>query len=125
MRRIIIVDDEEYCRVALGRLLASRGFTIRLASGGIEALAMLEIFKPTMVILDLNMPVMDGYAFLEEACLHQNWSEYGVVIYTADEDADVVRLLKLGAASVCRKAPGGLDCLINELTRHFSPLSAA
>ncbi|GBC79582.1 Autoinducer 2 sensor kinase/phosphatase LuxQ [bacterium HR09] len=62
--RILVVDDMEDNRELLRALLEPVGFEVREASNGSEALAVFEEWKPHVVLLDIRMPVMDGYEAL-------------------------------------------------------------
>ena len=73
--KILIVDDDPDMREALAIILESRGHEIISARDGIEALATLKAESPDLMILDLLMPKMDGFAVLKE--LHDGrWSKY-------------------------------------------------
>ncbi len=59
--RILIVDDNQAAAGALQKLLRAKGHTVQVAYSGARALADLNAFSPTVVLLDLGMPEMDGY----------------------------------------------------------------
>ena len=59
--RIAIVDDKKYNRQLLAKLLATVGFEVREAADGQEALALLSEWRPALMLMDMRMPVMDGY----------------------------------------------------------------
>ena len=63
--RVLVVDDEPVCRYLVRRLLPDRAFEIAEAATGAEGLARLREQSPDVVLLDLNMPEMDGFAFLD------------------------------------------------------------
>ena len=114
--RILVVDDMPDCSKVLVRLLGSYGFTAGVANNGAEAVALLDDFAPHLVILDLHMPVMDGYGFLETARTRPHWPECRVIVFTADHNADEARLRELGVDKVCRKAYVSFKSLMDEIT---------
>jgi CheY-like chemotaxis protein len=61
-QRILIVDDNVDAAESLGTMLAYSGHDVRVAHGGVEALSAAREFAPNVMILDLGMPQMDGYA---------------------------------------------------------------
>ena len=65
LTRVLVVDDEPVCRYLVRRLLPGGAFEIVEASNGAEAMAQLRERRPDVVLLDLNMPEMDGFAFLD------------------------------------------------------------
>ena len=64
MARVLIVDDAEPALDLLGYLVRSRGHEATLARSGEEAVASTEKSPPDLILMDLHMPVMDGYAAL-------------------------------------------------------------
>lgn len=65
----MIIDDDEATRDVLRDLLSVRGFDVRTASNGYVALRELQLAAkaPCLILVDLKMPVMDGWGFLDEA----------------------------------------------------------
>jgi CheY-like chemotaxis protein len=61
-QRILVVDDNVDAAESLGTMLAYSGHDVRVAHGGVEALNAARDFSPNVMILDLGMPEMDGYA---------------------------------------------------------------
>jgi DNA-binding response OmpR family regulator len=64
MKKVLVVDDDLGIRRLAGIALATAGFDVATARDGREALALLSRDKADVVVLDLNMPVMDGYTFV-------------------------------------------------------------
>lgn len=62
MKRILIAEDNAVNRELLRELLEARGYAVEEACNGQEALAMIAQSKPDALLLDLNMPVLDGFA---------------------------------------------------------------
>jgi CheY-like chemotaxis protein len=62
---ILIADDNDILRTALGEMLSLAGFEIFSAPNGREALAKMEDITPDLIVSDITMPDMDGYAFFD------------------------------------------------------------
>ncbi|MEO6033320.1 MAG: response regulator [Burkholderiaceae bacterium] len=65
-RRILLVDDNADLRDAMSFLLADLGFEVAVACGPMEALALAPGFRPDVALLDIGLPVMDGYRLARE-----------------------------------------------------------
>ncbi len=107
--RVLVVDDEIGIRRALQRALAARDYEVETAVDGKEAVAAAEIFAPDLIVLDLNMPEMDGM----EVCRHvRKWSSVPILVLSVREDeSDKVEALDLGADDYLTK-PFGIDELL-------------
>jgi two-component system KDP operon response regulator KdpE len=107
--RVLVVDDEEQIRRAVGRALAARDYTVEMAADGEEALAVARTFDPDLIVLDLNMPRRDGLSFTREI---RTWSTVPILVLSVREDeADKVAALDLGADDYLTK-PFGTDELM-------------
>src|SRR5207245_3461784 len=65
-KRVLVVDDDPDIRELLFTALEDEGFEVVPAANGQEALAIIRTFHPDVIILDLMMPVMDGWQFVKE-----------------------------------------------------------
>ncbi|HEY3110459.1 MAG TPA: response regulator [Chloroflexota bacterium] len=63
---ILIVDDDAAIRRTLAEILAMHGYAVRTASDGLEALRVVALVEPALVLLDMRMPLMDGWSFARE-----------------------------------------------------------
>ncbi len=96
--RILVVDDESYIRELLVEALGPLGHDIAAASDGREALLLLEKFRPSIMILDVAMPGMDGYEVLGRLRSSEEHSRVFVLMLTArSELEDLERGLASGA----------------------------
>jgi two-component system response regulator ResD len=94
-KTILIVDDEDRIRQMLKLMLENRGYNVFEASNGLEALKAFTAVAPDMVILDVMMPLMDGFECLREI---RKKSDCPVLMLTAKgEDYDQVEGLEGGA----------------------------
>ncbi|WP_117238429.1 response regulator transcription factor [Thermus sediminis] len=108
--RILVVDDEESILVPLEFLLRKAGHEVALARTGEEALARLEEGPFDLLILDLMLPGMDGFAILER--LPQGPGRPKVLVLTArGREADRAKALALGAEAFMAKPFGTQDLL--------------
>ena len=87
--QVLIVEDDEDVRESLADVLAARGYQTLTAENGDVALAMIrdDGVKPSLVLLDLMMPVMDGYQFLQNQAEDPWLAEVPVVLVTAQRPA--------------------------------------
>jgi len=74
-KKILVVDDDPDILEALAMILESQGYEVVTARDGIEGLANLRAEKPDLMILDLMMPKMDGFAVCKEL-QDPRWSKY-------------------------------------------------
>jgi DNA-binding NtrC family response regulator len=82
---ILVVDDDEGILDVVLMTLDFEGYTTRSARDGAEALAIVEQERPALVLLDMRMPVMDGWAFAD--ALRERDIHVPVVVMTAAQDA--------------------------------------
>jgi CheY-like chemotaxis protein len=82
-RRILVVDDDADVRDSLVVLLATLGFDPHSAGDGAQALAALEQIHPQLVLMDLNMPVMDGFEAARRARELPGTRDLPIVAYSA------------------------------------------
>jgi CheY-like chemotaxis protein len=79
------VEDNTTTRLLTKHMLELEGWTVREAENGRVALNALAHHRPDLILLDLMMPEMDGFAFLTELQNHADWRAIPVVIVTATE----------------------------------------
>ena len=93
-RVIVLVDDDLDIREALTDVLKDRGFRVRTAANGAEALTLLRglTAPPSAILLDLMMPIMDGYGFLDEHRKDPSLAPIPVAIITAGQRVDRTRI---------------------------------
>jgi two-component system OmpR family response regulator len=106
----MIVDDEPAVRALLNDTLRIAGFETLEATDGMSALTLLRTNKPALMVIDINMPLMDGFELVER--LRSNNDLTPVLMLTAREDkTDIARGLKIGADDYVVK-PFGIEELI-------------
>jgi CheY-like chemotaxis protein len=116
LKRILVVDDDPDIRETLAELLREEGYAVISASHGREALCALELEpRPDLILLDLMMPVMDGWQFRREQTKDPEISSIPVVVISATGRDDVVSAL--GAARFLKK-PINLEQLLSVVEQH-------
>lgn len=87
-KRILVVEDDTSIRELLVELLESEGYEVASAVNGLEGLKYLQAQKaPDLILIDLMMPVMDGYTFRTEQLKNQTWSAIPTVVMSAEANA--------------------------------------
>jgi adenylate cyclase len=106
---ILVVDDDRVNRLLLARTLAALGHRVLTASNGREALDLLQVEPPDILLLDILMPVLDGMAVLEQMKADPVLRAVPVIMISALEDLDsVVRCIELGAEDYLQKPFNGV-----------------
>jgi CheY-like chemotaxis protein len=113
-RRLLVVDDDPTIREMLEMVLDSEGYEVVTAQHGKAAFALLDQVRPHVILLDMKMPVMDGWGFLA-AYRRRPGPKVPVVVLTAAQD-DSRRAGEVGADAYVAK-PFAIDDLINALNR--------
>jgi CheY-like chemotaxis protein len=114
--RVLVVEDDEPTRSVLRRTLARAGWVVSEAENGRVALERMRDEIPALVLLDLMMPEMDGFEFLEAVHLEPAWRRIPVIVITAKvlTEADR-RRLNGGVEAIVQKGGRGAEALLNEI----------
>jgi two-component system, chemotaxis family, chemotaxis protein CheY len=116
---VLVVDDDPAIRGLVAEALRGEGYTVDVAAHGREGLDAIRANRPETVILDLMMPIMDGFSFLE-ACQRENLCEnVPIVVISAVHDA-MRRIVELPVRA-CVAKPFDLDDLIRTVGRFARP----
>lgn len=101
-KRILIVDDEENAREVLSKILIHDGYDVSSVANGLEALNFLRSREVELIITDINMPEMNGLAFLRE--LNRSRPDTNVIMLTAyGEVESYLEAMSLGAFEYINK----------------------
>lgn len=116
-RPILVVEDDEAILRSVEEILADEGYVVAVASHGKEALELIERTPPRLILLDMKMPVMDGWAFA--AAYHESDGPHApILVLTAARDS-AARAAEIAAAGYIAK-PFDLDKLLDLVRRHAS-----
>jgi DNA-binding NtrC family response regulator len=117
-KKILIVDDEENARLGLSKLLAQEGYEVDSVANGHEALQFLQRKKVNLIISDINMPEMNGLAFLRE--LNRHYPSTSVIMITAYGGVEsYLEAMNLGAFEYIHK-PVKLEELKSVMNKIFT-----
>ena len=101
---LLVVDDNEMNRDLLGRRLQRQGYRVTMAVDGRQALEFIAQESFDLVLLDIMLPVMNGYQVLEHLKADQSLSHIPVIITTAlDESDGKAKCMELGAEDYLTK----------------------
>jgi PAS domain S-box-containing protein len=101
--KVLVIDDEPALQKAIQKILKNEIFDISFAGNGLEGLAHLQKEKPDLIFLDLRMPGLDGFGFLEKAKIRPDDPYHVVVITGHGDDKEVQRSFDLGVNFCLRK----------------------
>lgn len=102
--RLLVVDDNKVNRLLLSRSLEQQGHLVSTAENGLQALEMLKTAVYDLLLLDIEMPEMDGFQVLEHVLADPDLRQIPVIVTSAVEGMDsVVRCIELGAEDYLAK----------------------
>ena len=125
MPQILVVEDDDAIRGLVTEVLRDDGYDVREATNGVEALDRLREERPDLIVLDLMMPVMDGWAFVEECRRQPCCDDVPIVVTSASHDLPrtAERLSTFGVRT-CLAKPFDVDGLL-ALVERYVPLAPA
>lgn len=114
--QILVVEDDKYILQILTLLFTDEGFAVQSAPDCEAALSMLHEAQPDLIVLDVRLPVMDGWAFLD--IYHQTAGSHVPVIVTSAAYGSAERAAQHGAAAFLSK-PFDLEQLLALVYQHI------
>jgi twitching motility two-component system response regulator PilH len=110
MKKVLVVDDSEVDRTHLERIITDAGAMVVTASSGSEALAKAREQRPDLMMLDVNMPGLDGFSTARQFAADPLTRGIGIVFVTSkDQKADRVFAQMLGAKGFITKPYSAAD----------------
>ena len=120
---MLVVDDDPDILEALSEILEAEGFEIRRARNGKEALEKLEPDPPQLILLDLMMPVMDGWEFAQRLKQRPKVAGIPIIVLSADRNVSN-KAAEIGAVGHLAK-PFELNDLLDMVRRSLSQAQAS
>ena len=116
---VLVVDDVPINRLLVVKMLGSFNFKVRQAENGLECMKEFYYSKPDIVLLDILMPLMDGFEVIEAVRENPSWSDVKIVVLSAlNTNEDIVKAFNMGADDFITK-PIVMDKLLNTMARHL------
>jgi CheY-like chemotaxis protein len=116
MARILVAEDNSDVRELIAHLLRSQGHSIQPAANGAEALALAEQDPPDLVVMDLAMPIFDGWAATRQLKADPRTAHIPVIVLTAHIlPEDEFQARAAGCDSFMEK-PFGIDYFLSQVT---------
>ncbi len=99
MALAMVIDDSSATRMILARILGELGYTVEKAENGADALHKLsKMSRPELILIDWNMPVMNGYEFLVKARSMPEYDDVTMMMVTTETEIEqVLKALEAGA----------------------------
>jgi two-component system, chemotaxis family, chemotaxis protein CheY len=120
---VLVVDDDPDILEALSEILEAEGFEIRRARNGKEALDRLEPDPPQLILLDLMMPVMDGWEFAQRMRQKPSVANIPLIVLSADRNVGS-KATDIGAVGHLAK-PFELNDLLDMVRRSLGQAQAS
>jgi CheY-like chemotaxis protein len=111
-RRVLVIDDDAQVRALVAAILESEGYEVRGATGGVEGLALADTDPPDVVLLDLQMPGMNGYEVCRVLRQGPKTQRIPVVMVTVSDDPHLNRDAYAAGAHACVPKPFQKEGLI-------------
>jgi DNA-binding response OmpR family regulator len=103
-RKVLIADDEPNIVTSLEFLLRQKGYEVRVASAGDDALRAVAEFGPELVLLDVMMPRMSGYDVCQKIRENPDWHGVKIIMLSAKgRDVEVTKGMAVGADAYVTK----------------------
>jgi CheY-like chemotaxis protein len=116
MERVLIIEDDTDIREALSELLEAAGYECTGAANGAEGLVQVRRQRPDVILLDLMMPVMDGWQFRAQQRWDSTIADIPIVVMSASE-----RDAALEGAAACLPKPYTLDDVLDAVVKCRQP----
>jgi CheY-like chemotaxis protein len=122
---VLMVEDDPATRELTRAILEKEGWMVSEAENGRAALVCMERERPSLILLDLMMPEMDGFEFADRVRQHPEWRSIPIVVLTAkDLTAEERRRLNGSVETILRKAGDSRTPLLNQVRDLVAKCSA-
>lgn len=121
---ILVADDVPLNRIVVEKMLGTFNFKVRKVENGLECMKEIYYSKPDLILLDILMPLMDGFGVIKAVRGNPAWADIKIVVLSAlNTNEDIVKAFNLGADDFITK-PIVMDKLLNSVAKHLGiPMS--
>jgi len=118
MKKVLVAEDDTYLANAYKLKLAKSGFKVKVVTDGEELLGSMGRFKPDIIVLDLVMPIKDGFSTIKELKEHKSWCKIPLIIASnLGQKEDIDKGLALGADDYIVKSDYSLEDLVSKILK--------
>lgn len=117
-KKILVAEDDKFIAHAYKNALKMEGFNVELASDGEEALAKAKTFKPDLMLLDLVMPVKNGFDTLRDLRKH-NTKLPVIILSNLGQESDIKQCEKFGISDYLIKSNISMKEVISKILEHL------
>lgn len=118
MKKILVAEDDKFLGNAYRVKLTKAGFDVQIARDGQEAMDIVKTYNPDLILLDLVMPIKDGFTVLEELKKDPALQQIPVIVASnLGQKEDTDRGLQLGAADYFVKSDLSLNTIIEKINK--------
>lgn len=120
--KIIIIEDDHFFQNFYSIKLKELGYVVEIANDGQEGIDKIKTFLPDLILLDLIMPVKDGFQVLAELKNDPLLSKIPVIVFsTLGQESDIKKAIELGAKDYINKSFFDFDVFIKRVVTYLPP----
>ncbi len=114
--KLLIVEDDVFFQKFYKTQLEAQGFEVDVAVNGNEGLEKIKTFQPDVILLDIIMPVKDGFEVLETLAQDGSIKKLSILVFsTLGQEKDVQRAMELGAKGYINKSFFDFNALVSKI----------
>lgn len=118
--KIIIIEDDRFFQNFYSIKLKEIGYLVEIANDGQEGIDKVKTFLPDLILLDLIMPVKDGFQFLDEIRKDPSFNKIPIIVFsTLGQESDIKKALALGAKDYINKSFFDFDVFIKRVVTYL------
>lgn len=122
--KIIIIEDDHFFQNFYSIKLKDLGYQVEVANNGQEGIDKVKIYLPDLVLLDLIMPVKDGFQVLTELKSDPVLSKIPIIVFsTLGQETDIKKAISLGARDYINKSFFDFEAFLKRVVTYLAPVN--